>query len=625
MSYEVRSLRKMVCVCMGVAVLFAAFVNAADDIPIPTKKDAQLKFEEKKGLEQRRKTGVRGVSKADLDKVISNLPQDASPKLTAKRVTISGNVVMSAAELLMDVPAVYNAAGGSLLQANSDDLYDFRVLQDIVANPGQARNISARTIRGFTQYLLSVYLANDYAGIYVYVPSEVLAENKLQNDILVVNVIEATVASVDTSYYTPDGQIAEKGGLRSNVVTEWLGIKEGQVANQKKLEETVNLLNLNPDRYISPVVSKGPDQKTLAMNYNIYEANPWHYFIQVDNSGTDDRQWSPRLGLINTNLLGFDDRLTVFHQSRWDSGFDDQYSIYGSYDFPIWGPKLRLDLFGAYSKFDINGGGGINFLGNGKVYGGRLRWNLIQHDGWFWDLTTSLQREESEVTVPGSGVLGSRVKMDMWGIGANIHRRNDMANTNLAYNFLTRVGGSDQADYTLARPGAEKDFGIHTITANHSNYLKADKIQRITGSLSWVMPEDRLIPARMTTFGGMYSVRGYKESRIVADGGILASVQFEHDLVKENQAKGITQSGESERPWLRKLAPLAFFDYGESEVRKSVAGEFDGTELYSAGVGALVEIGDNFSAAVYYGIPLKSAASTNTGDGRLNVSLMMRW
>ena len=36
----------------------------------------------------------------------------------------------------------------------------------------------------------------------------------------------------------------------------------------------------------------------------------------------------------------------------------------------------------------------------------------------------------------------------------------------------------------------------------------------------------------MTTFGGLYTVRGYQESEIVADGGIIASVQYEYDIVK---------------------------------------------------------------------------------------------
>ena len=68
------------------------------------------------------------------------------------------------------------------------------------------------------------------------------------------------------------------------------------------------------------------------------------------------------------------------------------------YDVPLWTPRLRLNLYGGRSEFDIDGGGGIDFLGNGYFYGGKLRFNAFQEDGWFFDLTTSLSREKSKVT-----------------------------------------------------------------------------------------------------------------------------------------------------------------------------------------------------------------------------------
>jgi len=129
----------------------------------------------------------------------------------------------------------------------------------------------------------------------------------------------------------------------------------------------------------------------------------------------------------------------------------------------------------------------------------------------------------------------------------------------------------------------------------------------------------------MTTFGGMYSVRGYKESRIVADGGILASVQYEYDLVKHDAAQGQPTLTLGEGYEIKKLAPLVFFDFGQAKMKDKVAGEKGSEELYSIGVGTLVEIGKHFSGALYYGYPLESTGTTDAGEGRINVSLMMRW
>jgi hemolysin activation/secretion protein len=123
----------------------------------------------------------------------------------------------------------------------------------------------------------------------------------------------------------------------------------------------------------------------------------------------------------------------------------------------------------------------------------------------------------------------------------------------------------------------------------------------------------------------MYTVRGYKESRIVADGGILASVQYEYDLVRHGMSVEESRNISKEKPFLRKLAPLAFFDYGRAKIEDPVAGEKETEDLYSVGPGVLTELGDNFVGAVYYGIPLKDADDTDEGHGRFNVSLMMRW
>ena len=75
---------------------------------------------------------------------------------------------------------------------------------------------------------------------------------------------------------------------------------------------------------------------------------------------------------------------------------------------------------------------------------------------------------------------------------------------------------------------------------------------------------------------------------------------------------------------MRKLAPLAFCDFGRARYEDPVAGEHN-QELVSIGTGGLIELGDNFVGAVYYGWPLQATSTTDTQDGRLNLSLMMRW
>lgn len=596
------------------------------------KREAEAKAarQETAKAKARRKASEKGKRWAEIERL--DLPEDTTARLSVKRVEVSGNTLISTEELFEDMPLVYNASDEPLEQAESSELYDLRVVHDVIAQPGEPRRVSARTIQGLTQYILSAYQRRGYAGIYVYVPVEAVGEElKLEDGVLPIEVLEATISEVTVTAYNLDREEVEEGYLNRSVFMEWSPVQVGQVANQKDLDDFINLLNLNPDRYVSARVSQGAEPRSLRVGYDIYEANPWHWYTQVDNAGSKQRRWSPRFGLINTNLTGRDDRLTTVYQFPIDEP-DQNYSIYGSYEFPVFGPRLRLKLYGGYSEFDIDpeGASGFNFFGNGWFYGGLLRYNVHQQDGWFFDVTSSLSQEKSKITSSlFNSVLGSEVTMNLWGIGVDIHKSDDMSNSSVSFNRIHSVGGSDDSAFNQARTGADSTFNIYTISAAHQRYLDTDKIGRVSGSLRWVQPNDRLNPARMTVYGGLYSVRGYKENEVVADGGTLVSAQYEYDLVKNYESQEGIQtdedSGPVQKPFLRRLAPLVFFDAARAKVKHPVGTEKETEELASVGVGTAITLGDNFDAGIYYGFPLRSTDDTRKGHGRWSFNLMMRW
>jgi hemolysin activation/secretion protein len=552
------------------------------------------------------------------------LPEDTTVRLTVRELRISGNSLVSTERLIEYMPKIFNASDQPISEADSQYLYDLRVIRDIAENPGGPRQVSIRTIQGLTQYILSVYRNEDYSGVYVYVPEGAIVNGtELVDDVLPIRIIEAPVGEVRIKYFDAERNEVEQGYLKRSVLKKWSPAKEDKMASQRALDYLVNLLNLNPDRHVTAVVSSGAEPNTLAIEYDVHETNPWHFFVQADNSGTSERQWSPRIGLINTNFTGRDDRLTALYQVAVDD-YDDNYSIFGSYDFPLTSPRLRLNVFGGYSEFDINPETGpIDFLGNGKFYGAVLRYNIAQKDRWFLDISGSLSHEESDIT-PSlfPQFFSSDVEMDLWGLGINAHRRTDTSNTSLQLNGVTSFGGSDSAEFAQARTGADPDFSIYTFSATHSRYIDSDKVQQVRGTGRYIHPTERLVPAKMTSFGGMYTVRGYDEYEIVADGGVLASIQYEYDLVRHRRAGG----GETLiHEDLRKLAPLAFVDFGRTDIKDPVAGEEEHETLLSVGVGTIFEVGNNFSAAIYYGHPLQETDDTRKGKGRINASAMIRW
>ncbi len=564
-----------------------------------------------------------------------NLPVDNTARITVKELVISGNKLISTKTILKRMPEIFNLSSISMYKAPGDQLYDFRNLRKLISEPNQPQQISIRTIEGFVQYVLSLYQKKNYAGIYVYLPKDIYTEGQgLKDDILLIEVLEIPVDKVNTRYYNAtDQNEVQKTYLHPGIVKNWSPVKDGQVINEKKLDDYVNLLNLNPDRHVYSIVAKGTEPNTLSLTYDIYEANPWHFFVQVDNSGTKDRQWTPRAGFINTNLFGYDDRLTMLYQARPDATFQDNYSVYGSYDVPVITPRLRMNIFGGHSEFNIvPEGGPFNFLGRGNFYGGLLQYNLCQFDNWFLYINGSYSNEESQVTPSLFPTAGSDVDMDFVGAGAALSRSNDTSNTSFAFNYSKNTGGSSAERFNLARTEAKPYFSIYTLSGNHSQYLDKEKYLQLRSTARWITSDKRLVPAKMTSFGGMYSVRGYKEYDTVADGGILASVQCEFDWLKYQSATDPNKTSKNNAVQkrfdyyeLRKLSPLLFFDYGRATIKDPVIGERANHDLYSAGVGLDFAMGRYFSGACYYGYPLKATEVTDVGDGRVSVSFMMRW
>ena len=563
---------------------------------------------------------------------------DTARRLAARRLRIVGNTVLSTDELLKKLPLVYyeyeiNPVTGKpkLDRENKTPIvsatYDFHSLAELIVNPGPLREISAKTVLGFTKYILSVYEARGYRGIYVSVPREEIDEaGRLRDGILFIQVLEARIARVNVASYSFGRQKRNRGILKDFVLKFWSPVQEGDVIHKGKLDDFVNLLNLNSDRYVSAVVSRSDEPNSLDLTYDMYEENPWHVRIQADDSGTKQRQWAPRIGVINTNVTGIDDRLSIQYQAPWEKGMEDEYAMFGVYDLPVMTPRLRLGLYGGYSEFDISTEG-IGFLGNGSLFGSTASYNVMQAADWFFDVTGSLSRESSKVTQ--SLGIGSDVDMDLWGGGVRLHRRTerDMSSTVFSLDRTQSMGGSNQDAFDEARLGAEKDFVIYRLSATHAQYLDPQQVHRIMTSLRIVEPQDRLVPAKMTVFGGSYTVRGYEEDEIVADGGVLFSAQYEFDLTQYEFPGEDVRAGTANKddPWLRKLAPLVFVDIGRARIEDPLPGEQRIQELASVGAGAIMDIRRNFTGALYYGWPLRSTLDTHKGRGKLNASLTYRF
>jgi len=86
----------------------------------------------------------------------SDLPEDTSQKLLVKKIKVSGNTLVSAAELSENLPAAFTVSAQKE-RTTDEQFYDSRVLHEIILVQGQECEVPKKTIQGSIQYLLSVY------------------------------------------------------------------------------------------------------------------------------------------------------------------------------------------------------------------------------------------------------------------------------------------------------------------------------------------------------------------------------------------------------------------------------------------------------------------------------------
>ena len=169
------------------------------------------------------------------------------------------------------------------------------------------------------------------------------------------------------------------------------------------------------------------------------------------------------------------------------------------------------------------------------------------------------------------------------------------------------------------------------MSAAHKQALDKAKIHEISGAVRGIVPTRRLIPAKMTTFGGLYSVRGYGEDEMVADGGILTSLEYKFGLTRflENVALNDSEqqpnSKKKAEMWSPDVSLITFFDHGRAKVKNPVPGEKPALEMYSTGLGTAIEIGNSWYGSAYYSWPLRTTDETKKGRGRWNFNVMYRW
>jgi hemolysin activation/secretion protein len=453
------------------------------------------------------------------------------------------------------------------------------VLQGEIAaltQPYENRSVTFEELLELRSAIIQLYINNGYITSGAFLPNN----QDLSSGIVQIQVVEGELEQIEIGGL----RRLREGYVRSRIIRA-----TSTPLNQQRLEEALQLLQLDPlIEQVNAELAAGTTPGRNILRVSLREAPAFHAAFGVDNNQ------SPSTGSIqgsvevsHNNVLGFGDRLAA------------QY-----------GRTEGLDLYDINYTIPVNARNGtLSFRYNN----GDSR--IIEED--FRDLGI---RSETQTYSLGFHQPITRTPTSEFalGLGLDLRRSQTYILDDIPFSF-TEGPENGESKVTVIRfsqdwvnrgtrrvlaARSQFSLGIDAFDATINNTGTDGQFFSWLGQFQWVqqlsrrnllvaridaqLTPDSLLSLERFSIGGVDTVRGYRQNQLVADNGILGSVEVRVPLTSD--------------PRVLQLAP--FFEIGTAWNNREI--DPDPATIASLGLGLRWLITPNLSLRVDYGIPLIS-------------------
>lgn len=417
------------------------------------------------------------------------------------------------------------------------------------------------------------------------------------------------------------------------------------------LDDYLFQLNRHAGRRVDVAVSRAPEHGGIVLDYLITENSPWLAYFQISNTGTKQtREWRERFGLVQNQLTGRDDVLSLDYVT---AGFDKSHSLSASYDALMFdNQKFKWRIFGSWSEFTASdvGVSTQQFEGQSWSLGAELIPNLVQDRETFLDLILGVRHEH--IFVDNQGINEGTDDFFIPYIGLSLERIVEIASTSVLVTVERNAPGVANTEVTqignFGRTGVEDRWTLLKWNASHSFYLEptlnyeawSDITKPDTATLAHEVAlsfkgqhsfSARLIPQFEQVAGGLYSVRGYAESATAGDTVFIGSVEYRYHIPRAFQL----EPNPSKTPLFGKpfrFAPQqvygrpdwdlilrGFFDAAYVIKSDRVLATEDDERLFGTGFGLELQFQRNVNVRVDWGFALEDAGEVQAGSSQVHI------
>lgn len=471
-------------------------------------------------------------------------------------------------------------------------------------------NKSAEDVEKARAALEKAYHDKGYQTVSVSIPQQ-----NSQSKVIALQVTELKVGRlrVKNSRYFDLDKIKERAG----------SLKEGSVPNFNDVTKDIVALNQWPDRRVTPALRAGVAPGTVDVDLNVEDTAPIHGTLEYNNRqspSTTDTRLNATVHYDNLWQLGHS--LSFSYQVAPERP-EDAEVLSGSYLARVPGMEsLNILVYGVKSSSNVASVGGTNIVGPGQIVGGRAVMTLPALPNFFHTLSVGLDYKHFDQTVQlGSDEFSSPVTYYPMVASYGATFRGDKFTTQFNASVTANLGtlSSNTADFDIKRYKASPSFTHFNADISHTQEL-GEGFQ-LWGKVQGQIADGPLVSSEQFSIGGLDSVRGYLESEVLGDDGVVGNVELRSaDIgqLLQSQIKDETGQGSARFTTFNEWRLFAFADAGRATVLQPLPEQQSQFDVWSYGVGTRFKVFNYMNGMLAYSVPMVSQAYTQARDPRFN-------
>lgn len=491
------------------------------------------------------------------------------------------------------------------VRVEGNTLLPERVLSELTAGvAGTERSVPE--LNQVATRIQNAYRNAGYGGVVAYIPEQAITGGNV-----VIRVVEGKLANVRVTGNVHFDTANIRAGLPN--------LREGATPVVRAIDRDIQLSNENPAKDVKVTLTAGARPGEIDADVGVTDSRPLQFLLGYNNTGqaiTGKHRVS--VGLQHSNLFGRDHVATMQYQTSPEK--PDQVRIFSAgYRVPLYSQAASFDAFFAHSNVSsgttFTPAGPLSFAGKGTVVGLRGNRNFDRIGEYDHRATLGLDWRDydNECSVAGLGPLacgpaGVSVTAIPVSLAYTGQKQGPQTSWGINASLWANLGGSSQATFEAARPGARRHYVISRFSGFREMALAAGFA--LHGRLDIQYTPHALISGEKLGLGGAGNVRGYIERELAGDSGFAARLEALAPPMEVTQGF--------------RWRPYVFVDHGRVSNHKDMPCRNltdTSCKLTGAGIGTRLSIGKNTSATLDIARAFEHGVTTSSGDVRGHVSV----